>query len=410
MPLSDTACRNAKSESRPYKLTDGEGLYLYVAPSGSKSWRCDYRLHGKRRTASFGAYPVVGLAAARSARADLKRSLLDNVDPAQAKRDAKRAAALKAANTFEPIAREWFAAKLPSWVPSYSDRLMSRLEADVFPPLGRRPIMEIEPPDILDAIRKVEGRGAVELAKREMQVVGQIFRYAIATGRAKRDPTQDLRGALKSPGRQRHRRAMPREEMPGFMAKLAAYDGERATALALELMVLTFVRTTELRAAEWAEFENLDGPEPLWRIPATRMKMRFEHLVPLAPRAVAILDELQGRSRRSRFVFPSPGKEGFMSNNTMLYALYRLGYHGLATVHGFRGVASTWLNEAGYDSDWIERQLAHDERNEVRGAYNSAQYLAGRRRMMADWAEAVQNWRDSATGDQVWPRLSAATL
>lgn len=387
--LTDAACRTAKAKEKPHKLTDAGGLYLFVAATGTKSWRCDYRLHGKRRTASFGTYPLISLVEARKARDELKRQLIADQDPAETRRKMRHEAAARAKNTFEPIAREWFAAKLASWVPSYSDRLMSRLEADVLPPLGRRTITEIEPPDILEVIRKVEKRGAIELAKREMQVIGQIFRYAIATGRAKRDPTQDLRGALKSAGRQKHHTALPLTELPEFRTKLRAYDGDVVTRHALELMLLTFVRTTELRAAEWTEFEGLDGADPLWRIPPARMKMRFEHLVPLAPQAVEVLLKLRPLAGRSRHVFPSPGKEGFMSNNTMLFAMYRLGYHGRATVHGFRGMASTWLNEAGYPSDWIERQLAHDERNEVRGAYNSAQYLAGRRGMMEAWATFV---------------------
>lgn len=388
--LSDVVCRNTKPGQKPFKLTDSAGLYLYVSSTGGKLWRCDYRLDGKRRTASLGAYPIISLAEARKARDDLKRQLAGQLDPAQVARASKRARVLLASNTFERIAREWFAMKLAGWTPSYSDRLMSRLEADVFPPLGRRAITEIEPPDVLEVIRKVEGRGAIELAKREMQVVGQVFRFAIATGRAKRDPTRDLVGALKSPGRQKHHRAMTREDLPGFLQALETYDGDPKTRLALKLIVLTFVRTTELRAAKWQEFEGLDGPEPLWRIPAERMKMRFEHLVPLAPAAVAALQELRPLCGRSAHLFPSPSKEGFMSNNTMLYGLYRMGYHGRATVHGFRGVASTWLNEQGYASDWIERQLAHDERDEVRGAYNSAQYLAGRREMMAAWAAHLQ--------------------
>lgn len=385
--LSDVACRSAKPAEKPYKLADGGGLYLFVTPAGGKLWRADYRHNGKRRTASFGSYPAVSLATARKAREDLKGQLSAQVDPAQVKRSERRARQALAANNFEKIAREWFAAKAQGWLPRYGQRVMDRLEADVFPPLGRLPITEIEPPDVLEALRKVEARGALEIAKRDMQVIGQIFRFAIASGRAKRDPTQDLRGALKSPKRVEHRRALPHGDLPGFLRALDAYDGEPMTKLALKLMVLTFVRTGELRAARWAEFECLDGPEPLWRIPAARMKMRFEHLVPIAPQVVAVLQDLRPLAGRNPHLFPSPGKEGFMSNNTMLFAMYRMGYHGRATVHGFRGMASTWLNEAGYNPDWIERQLAHDERNEVRGAYNSAQYLAGRRQMMRDWAD-----------------------
>lgn len=387
MPLTDTAVRNAKGKDRPYKLSDGGWLFLLVNPDGKRYWRASYRFAGKQKTLAIGPYPAVSLAEARKQRDALKEQLAQGLDPSEARKADKRATALNSSRTFEAIGREWITLKLPGWVPAYSERLLSRLVADVFPALGSRPIADIEPPEVLEVVRKVEARGAVELARREMQVIGQIFRFAIASGRASRDPTQDLRGALKSPGRPKHRRALPREDLPGFLQALNGYDGEPMTKLALELMVLTFVRTTELRAACWSEFGGLDGNEPLWRIPAARMKMRFEHLVPLAPQAVAVLKELRPLAGRSAQLFPSPGKEGFMSNNTMLFAMYRMGYHGRATVHGFRGVASTWLNEAGYDSDWIERQLAHDERNEVRGAYNSAQYLAGRRQMMCHWAD-----------------------
>jgi len=395
MPLSDATCRNAKPADKPVKLADAGGLYLYIAATGGKLWRCDYSHQGKRRTASFGAYPHVGLAEARRRRDKLKEQIANGIDPSAARKAEKRAAAAAATNSFEAVAREWFALKRPGWTAGYADRLMSRLEADIFPAFGSRPIEQIEPPDVLEAIRKVEGRGAVELAKREMQVTGQVFRFAVAMGRAKRDPTRDLVGALTSPGRQQHHRTMSREDLPGFLSALDVYDGEPRTALALKLVVLTFVRTTELRAARWGELEQLDGEEPLWRIPPERMKMRFEHLVPLAPQAVAALASLRALAGRSPYVFPSPGKEGFMSNNTMLFAMYRMGYHGRATVHGFRGVASTWLNEAGFPSDWIERQLAHDERNEVRGAYNSAQYLAGRRKMMLEWADHLDGLKSA---------------
>ncbi|WP_245518086.1 integrase arm-type DNA-binding domain-containing protein [Azorhizobium sp. AG788] len=386
MPLTDTAIRNAKGRDKPYKLSDGGGLHLLVRPDGARYWRLAYRFAGKQKTLACGVYPAVSLADARKRREAAKQALAAGNDPSQQKRVEKRVTVLNSSRTFEAIGREWFELKRPAWVSSYSDRLMSRLEADIFPPLGRRPLAEIEPQDVLEVVRKVEGRGAVELAKREMQVIGQIFRYAIATGRAARDPTRDLVGALKSPGRQRHHRSLSQDDLPEFLSALATYDGDPRTRLALNLMALTFVRTTELRAAVWSEFENLDGKEPLWRIPAARMKMRFEHLVPLAPQAVAILKALRPLCGASPCLFPSPSKEGFMSNNTMLFAMYRMGFHGRATVHGFRSLASTWLNESGYPSDWIERQLAHDERNEVRGAYNSAQYLPGRREMMAAWA------------------------
>ena len=231
---------------------------------------------------------------------------------------------------------------------------------------------------------------------------GQVFRYAVVTGRAKRDPSVDLKGALGSPGRKRGHKAMGRTELPDFLAAVGAYDGDPRTGLALRLIVHTFVRTSELRAARWSEFECLEENEnALWRIPAERMKMKTEHLVPLAPQVVVILRELHDLpgSDDSSFLFPSPSREGCMSYNTMLFALYRMGYHGRATVHGFRSMASTALNEMGFRPDVIERQLAHEERNKVRAAYNRAEYLSERRAMMNRWADYL----DEAGGTNIIP-------
>ncbi len=246
---------------------------------------------------------------------------------------------------------------------------------------------------MLEVLRKVEKRGVIETARRLRQICGQVFRYAVASGRANHDLSGGLRGALKSPGRPRGHRAMGLDQLPDFLRALGAYDGDVRTSLALRLMVLTFARTTELRAARWSEIENLEGGQPLWRIPAERMKMKREHVVPLAPQAVKLLRELRALpgSGASPFLFPSPSREGHMSNNTMLYALYRLGYHGRATVHGFRAMASTSLNEMGFRPDLIERQLAHQERDAARAAYNRAEYLAERRAMMKDWANHVDD-------------------
>ena len=288
-------------------------------------------------------------------------------------------------------------------------QLLRRLEADIFPSLGKRPIADIDAPELLSVFRKIEERGVLEQARRLRQTVGQVFRYAMITGRAKHDPSTALKGALKPRGRQRHHTAMPREELPSFLRALRTYDGDPRTALALRLILLTMVRTTELRAARWAEFEDLDGSEPLWRIPAERMKMRFEHLVPLSTQAVGTLEELRSLpgAANSPYLFPSPSREGFMSNNTCLYALYRLGWHGRATVHGFRAVASTILNEMGFPPDWVERQLAHDERDAVRGAYNSAQYLAGRRSMMQRWGNWLEEVKASGRVTVMFARETA---
>ena len=390
MPLSDTACRNAKPSARPQKQSDGGGLFLLISPSGGKLWRFSYRFGGKQKTLALGVYPAIGLSEARRLRDAAREELAKGIDPAFTKKEAKRAAKIAEANTFEQIAREWHENRKGKWIPNTASYVLRRLETDIFPSLRDRPIAEIEAPELLDVMRVIERRGALEIARRTLAVCSQIFRYAIATGRARRDPAADLRGALKSQPRQQHHTAMSRQDLPAFLKSLSNYDGDRRTALALKLIVLTMVRTTELRAARWSEFESLNDENALWRIPAERMKMRAEHLVPLAPQTVVILKELRKLSGDSPFVFPSSGAEQFMSNNTMLFALYRMGYHRRATVHGFRGLASTLLNEMGFNSDWIEKQLAHEERNKVRGAYNAAQYLDGRRRMMRHWASLLE--------------------
>ena len=384
MPLTDVTCRKAKPKTRPFKLSDGGGLHLLVDPKGGRYWRMAYRFAGKQKTLALGTYPSASLAEARAARDAAKIQLAAGIDPSQARKDEKRATKLCTENTFEAVAREWHANQRGAWTPGYGKQVLVRFEANVFPEIGSRPIAAIEAPELLDVLRKVEQRGVLETAKRLRGIVGQVFRYAIATGRARRDPAADLKGALKAAGRQQHHKAMSRDEIPGFLRALSIYDGEPRTRLALRLAALTFVRTTELRAARWDEIDLAAGE---WRISAERMKMRTPHVVPLSRQAIEALTELRGIAGSSPFVFPSTGAAGFMSSNTMLYALYRLGYHGRATVHGFRAVASTLLNEMGFHHDWIERQLAHDERNKVRAAYNHAQYLAERRRMMQHWAD-----------------------
>ena len=400
-PLTDLAVRKLTKAATPYKRSDGGGLYLLVSEDGSKYWRMSYRFRGKQKTLAIGVYPAVALAQARTAREAARKLLAAGTDPVQAKRERKRMEKLAAANTFEAIAREWHENGKGHWTENYAAHVLTRLEADIFPIIGPRPIAEIEPLELLDALRKVEKRGALDIAKRLRQTAGQIFRFGIATGRAKRDPSADLKGALKAAGRQQHHKAMPRAELPGFLHALSNYDGAAQTRLALRLVVLTFVRTTELRAARWREF-NLDGAE--WQIPSERMKMREPHIVPLSRQACEVLAELRPLAGKSEFVFPSPGAEGYMSNNTMLYAMYRMGFHGRATVHGFRAVASTLLNEMGFNPDWIERQLAHDERNRVRAAYNHAQYLPERRRMMQQWADYL----DAITADEKVVPFTAA--
>jgi integrase len=396
MALTDTHVRNAKPKAQTYKLSDGGGMYLMVRPGGARYWRLDYRFAGKRRTLALGVYPTTTLSVARARREDARTLLAQGTDPSAAKKAKRRTALHASETTFEVIAREWLHNQRKRLAPRYCAQILARLESDVFPQIGSRPIAEIDAPELLDTIRKIEQRGVLETARRLRQSCGQVFRYAIVTGRAKHDPSADLRGALGTPRRKRGHKAMSRDELPNFLRALEAYDGDPRTRIALRLIILTFVRTGELRAARWCEFKNLQGAEPLWRVPAERMKMKREHLVPLAPQVVVLLSELRGLpgSDTSPFLFPSPSREGCISYNTMLYALYRMGYHSRATVHGFRAMASTALNEMGFPPDVIERQLAHEERNAVRAAYNRAEYLRERRAMMKHWADYVDALRD----------------
>jgi integrase len=376
MPLTDAACRNAKPSEKPRKLADAGNLYLLVQPTGSRLWRMNYRFGGKQKTLAFGKYPDVSLAEARLRRDNARLLLATGLDPA----DPKPVDAI----SFEEVALEWLQARI-DWTPRHQSRVMTRIEADIFPQFGHIAVSKLEAPMILAALRKVEDRGSFEMAKRLRQAVGQIMRYAIATGRASRDPAADLKGAMKPSPRVRHMAALREKDLPEFMAKLAAYDGDLRTRLAIEVVMHTFVRTGELRTARWSEIEG-----DIWRIPADRMKMGREHVVPLTPQTLALLDQLRAE--------PTDGFVCKMSENTMLYAMYRMGYHSRATIHGFRSTASTILNESGlWSPDAIERQLAHVPGNVVRSAYNAAQYLPERKRMM-EW------WSDFLTAKQVQDR------
>ena len=367
--LSDAACRNAKPSEKQRKLTDDKGLYLLVLPSGGKSWRYAYRFEGKQKALALGQYPAVSLVAARGKRDDARKLLDAGIDPsAEAKSD-----------TFESFARRWHDTNKGQWVPAHAERVLSRIERDVFPTLGQRPITQIEAPDVLDVLRKVEERGALDISKRLRQSIGAVFRFAIAEGKAKTNPAADVGDALKPKPKVKHFAALKAADVPALVQAIRAYDGEAQTRLALLLTLHTFVRTNETRFARWSEFEDLDGDAPLWRIPKERMKMGREHLVPLTPQVVALLREL-------REVNDGDMLFGGMSQNTMIFALYRMGYHSRLTVHGFRRMASTILNEQGFNRDWIERQLAHVD-DEVRGAYNAAEWLTGRREMMQWWSD-----------------------
>lgn len=392
--LKDVECRNATSQGRKLrKLHDGDGLYLWVYDDGRKYWRLRYWLGGKEKSLSLGVYPDISLKEARIRRNAERERLDADLDPSAERRAAKLKRQLSIANSFEAVAREWYHKQVHTWVPTHARDVLRRLEGNIFPSIGRRPIAEIDAPELLATVRKIEDRGAYDLAHRVLQVCGQVFRYGVATGRCKRDLTGDLRGAL-TPHKKQHQAAVKTEELPDLLRAIASYEetGDRQTRLALQLLALTFTRTNELIGALWEEFD-LDAA--VWIVPAQRMKMKTEHVVPLARQAIDILKELKEIGGGSRFVFPGRNRDKPISNNTMLFALYRLGYKGKMTGHGFRAVASTALNEMGFRHDVIERQLAHCERNEVRGAYNRAEYLPERREMMQHWANLIDEMTNS---------------
>ena len=386
MALTPIAIRNAAPDTRAYKLADEGGLYLLIKPDGARYWRFKYRFAGKEKLLALGVFPDVSLAEARKDRDDAKRKLRDRIDPMAERQATKLHEKHSAANSFKAVAEEWIEKQRGRWTAGHAERVKRSLNNDLFPDIGHRPIAELNAPALLAVLRKVEARGAHELRERVQQRASMIFRYAIATGRCERDPVADLRGAFTSPTRYNYA-ALGQKDLPEFFAKLAKYDGEPTTKLAIRLLALTFVRTGELRGAQWSEFD-LDGGE--WRIAAERMKMRQEHIVPLSSQTVAVLRELQQHTGGGALLFPSRSKATQpISENTILYALYRMGYHSRATGHGFRATASTILNEMGFSGDVIERQLAHTSKNKVRAAYNKAQYLPERTRMMQQWADLL---------------------
>jgi len=396
MPLTDTAIKKAKPGIKPAKLSDEKGLYLLVNPTGSKLWRWKYRVDGKEKLMALGNYPDVSLAQARDKRDQARKQLAMALDPMAQKKADNIARKLSQEHSFSAVARDWWA----QWKASRSDNhtvsVMRRLEADVFPAIGARPVAEIQAPELVAMVKAIAARGALDIAKRALQTSGQVFRYAIAHGKASRNPATDIKPSdvLEARKKQNYAR-IDGKELPDLLRRIEGYQGAAVTRLAMKLMALTFVRTSELIEAEWKEID-LDAAE--WRIPAERMKMNTPHIVPLSAQAVEILRTLQLISGHSKLLFPGErNHEKAMSNNTILGALKRMGYQGRMTGHGFRGVASTLLHEMGFDHAHIELQLAHQERNEVSAAYNHATYLVPRRKMMQQWA----NYLDSCKGGAV---------
>ncbi len=386
MPLSATAIEKAKPHEKPVKLFDGGGLFLLIQPSGRKWWRFKYRFQGKEKLLSLGVYPHISLAVARKRRDEAKELVAQGIDPSVERKISKAAETGTGENTFEAIAREWLAKNSPVWSPGHTYKITRRLELNIFPWFKGRAIESIAASELLKCLRRVEARNASETAHRALENCGAVFRYAVATGRAERDISSDLRGAL-LPTKEKHHPSITDPKKVGvLMRAMDGYIGSFITRCALKFAPLVFVRPGELRKAEWKEFD-LEAAE--WRIPAERMKMRHKHIVPLSKQAVAVLEELQPLTGGGRYLFPGARTgDKPMSENTVNAALRLLGYekHEM-TGHGFRSMASTLLNENGWNRDAIERQLAHGEGDKVRGAYNYAEFLPERRKMMQWWAD-----------------------
>jgi len=395
MSLSDIKIRNAKPKEKFYKLTDGDGLYLHVAETGGKLWRFRYRYDGKEKLLALGSYPAITLYDARRRRDDARKQLAHGIDPG-AVRKAQKQSDTAETETFEVIAREWHMKFSQSWTPGHALTIMSRLERDIFPWIGTRPISDIKAPELLTVLRRVESRGALETAHRVRTIAGQVFRYAVSTGRAERDPSGDLRGALPQPGEKHHAAITDPKEVAPLLRALDGYSGHYVTKCALRLAPLFFVRPGELRQAEWAEF---DLDEAVWNIPASKMKVKQPHIVPLCRQAVDILKELKEFTGASRYVFPSGRSFARpMSNNAINAALRRMGFDkNTMTGHGFRAMARTILDEVLRVNPYvIEAQLAHKVPDALGTAYNRTQHLEERRKMMQTWADYLDGLKAGA--------------
>lgn len=396
MPLSDTTVKNAKPGTKPIKLSDEKGLFLLISPAGGKWWRLKFRFGGKEKLLSLGTYPETSLKDARQRRDEARKLLANGVDPSANRKAVKASNAERTGNSFEAIAREWFEKNSPIWTENHGSRIMQRLERDIFPWIGGKPIADIKAPELLASLRRIESRGAVETAHRALQNCGQVFRYAIATGRAERDPSPDLKGALPPVKESHHSAITDPKAVAGLLRAIDEYQGSLVTKCALRLAPLVFVRPGELRKAEWAEID-LDKAE--WNIPAGKMKMREAHLVPLSTQAVEILRELYALTGDKKYVFPGARTNGRpMSDNAVLAALRRMGFaKDEMSGHGFRAMARTILDEIlQVRPDYIEHQLAHAVKDPNGRAYNRTAHLAERRKMMQQWADYLDKLKAGA--------------
>nr|WP_302824042.1 integrase arm-type DNA-binding domain-containing protein [Hafnia alvei] len=388
MPLTDIKVKTAKPMDKAYKLTDGGGMYLLVKPNGSKYWRLKYRFVGKEKMLSIGVYPDVSLADARQKRDEARKVLAAGGDPGEVKKADKLAQKLSTENTFEAIAREWHRQKADRWSLRYRDEIIDTFEKDIFPYLGRRPIAEIKPMELLETLRRLEKRGALEKMRKVRQRCGEVFRYAIVTGRAEYNPAPDLATALATP-KKTHFPFLTAEELPYFIKDLAGYTGSVITKTATQIIMLTGVRTQELRFARW---QDIDFEKRLWEIPPEVMKMKRPHIVPLSEQVVELFQSLKPITGMYPLVFIGRNdRTKPISKESVNQVIELLGYKGRLTGHGFRHTMSTILHEQGFNSAWIETQLAHVDKNAIRGTYNHAHYLEGRREMMQWYGDYIES-------------------
>ena len=386
MPLTDIQIRRAKAQDKPFTLSDGQGLSLLINPDGSKGWRFRYRFAGKARLMSFGSYSLVSLAEARDKRETARKQVANGIDPVEERKAQKLAQQLSSENSFEAISREWHANKADRWTLAYREEILKTFEQDVFPHIGRRSISEIKPLELLEVLRRIEKRGALEKTRKVRQRCGEVFRYAIITGRADYNPAPDLASALAVP-KQKHHPFLSAEELPHFVQDLETYTGSIITKNATKIVMLTGVRTQEMRFATWGE---IDFDKGIWEIPAERMKMRRSHLVPLSAQVIDLFQQLKPITGHYPYIFIGRNnRKKPISKESINQVIELLGYKGRATGHGFRHTMSTTLHEEGFDSVWIEMQLAHVDKNSIRGIYNHAQYLDGRSRMLQFYADQL---------------------
>jgi integrase len=394
MALTDTGIRAAKPTDKARKLADEKGLYLLIQPTGGKLWRFDYRFADKRKTLAIGTFPDTGLRQARDKRDEARKLLAEGVDPCGQRKQDKLERRGAQACTFEVVARDWMRIKGAEWTATYAEKTKSAMERHAFPTLGSRPIAELTAPDLLAMLRVIEKRGTVDMAHRVQQHCGAVFRYAVSAGKATTDPTPNLIGALSTVKQEHYAALTDPADYAQLLRDIDIYRGEVTTKVAMQMLALTFQRTKEVRFAEWSQF---DFDAALWRIPGEIMKMREAHIVPLSKQVIVLLEGLRLLTGAGRLVFPSAiSKDRPISENTVTYALARMGYKGRMTGHGFRSAASTMLNEQGFRHDVIERQLAHSERNAVRAAYNRAEYLPERKAMMQQFADYLDKIKAGA--------------